>query len=486
MANIINQYGQVKLGVRYTSAPLVSTLWGNVFGVWNADITSTVTTLNTNAYSAYNGENTLNDVINSRNLTVGAGSVTYGTGKVGTNCFTLTAGQLNFPTNSMQFSGSFSYGMWIKYTGSVPQYNQIFTATGNASKYGYYLYKYGTEFYLRFGDGTTVNNDSKVVLMAPNNITVNTWFHIVVVFNAGSNAQIYKDGQLIGSVNHTMASVLYDTTRPNPIIGNNPGGGTDGPMTGQLDAITFWDKGLTYAEVAALYNEGNGLQHSFPSSVIAYVPSLNDATPNANHGTRPASTLTGGVPGPSFTTGKIGKAFSFDGVNDYIELPNNTFNSLTGDFSISLWFFLANSTSGFKTVVSAYINTGGLDYGWELDIVAGVQPYFAIYGTTTVTLQRTSTFTSGWNHFVVTRKGSTGTKMYHNGNLVINNTSTVNPRYNSTTYASIGALKYGTSSVAQYTPNGNLIDALSVWNKELTEADITELYNSGNGKQYPN
>ena len=202
----------------------------------------------------------------------------------------------------------------------------------------------------------------------------------------------------------------------------------------------------------------------------------NDAV-GTNHGTL--------MNGCTFATGKIGQAFSFDGVNDYISLPDNTFNSLTGDFSISLWFFLANSTSGFKTVVSAYINTGGLDYGWELDIIAGVQPYFTIYGTTTVILQRAYTFTSGWNHFVVTRKGSTGTKMYHNGNFVINNTSTVNPRYNSTTYASIGALKYGTSSVAQFTPNGNLIDALSVWNKELTASDVTDLYNSGTGKQYP-
>jgi hypothetical protein len=30
------------------------------------------------------------------------------------------------------------------------------------------------------------------------------------------------------------------------------------------------------------------------------------------------------------------------------------------------------------------------------------------------------------------------------------------------------------------------IDSVSVWNKSLTATEVTELYNSGNGKQYPN
>jgi hypothetical protein len=34
--------------------------------------------------------------------------------------------------------------------------------------------------------------------------------------------------------------------------------------------------------------------------------------------------------------------------------------------------------------------------------------------------------------------------------------------------------------------NGTKIDTFNIWNKELTQSEITELYNSGNGKQYPN
>jgi hypothetical protein len=34
--------------------------------------------------------------------------------------------------------------------------------------------------------------------------------------------------------------------------------------------------------------------------------------------------------------------------------------------------------------------------------------------------------------------------------------------------------------------NGSKLDAIGVWNRVLTATEVTELYNSGNGKQYPN
>ena len=427
-------------------------------------------------YAVYNGEN-LNDSVGTNNLTVGAGTVTYTTGKVG-NAFTLAAGQLNFPTNSMRFSSSFSYGMWIKYTGSVPQYNQIFTATGNASKYGYYLYKYGTEFYLRFGDGTTVNNDSKVVLMAPNNITVNTWFHIVVVFNAGSNAQIYKDGQLIGSVNHTMASVLYDTTRPNPIIGNNPGGGTDGPMTGQVDGLTFWNSALTAPEVLTLFNDGTGMEYPYSSTLPAKLPSYGDVV-GTNHGTSPATST------PTFTGGKVGKAYNFDGINDYVELPSNSLNSLTGNFSISMWVkWGRNNTS---QILIANLNTNyGL--GFFVEHAAGQLRFKGYKSAATnafYAVKNSYTPTIGiWYHYTFTHKDQVN-NIYENGVLIASDTTTTGHiNHGVTNWPTIGANKYNSTSIQE--PFQGVIDMVNIWSKELSADEVTSLYNSGNGKQYPN
>jgi hypothetical protein len=64
--------------------------------------------------------------------------------------------------------------------------------------------------------------------------------------------------------------------------------------------------------------------------------------------------------------------------------------------------------------------------------------------------------------------------------------NSLNPVYSTATYpntkASIGVYRYNNGSSAYAYWNGK-IDGLSVWQKELTQTEVTELYNSGNGKQ---
>jgi hypothetical protein len=110
---------------------------------------------------------------------------------------------------------------------------------------------------------------------------------------------------------------------------------------------------------------------------------------------------------------------------------------------------------------------------------------FRLFGSSYITLSASGTFTTNtWNHIVVTRKASTGTKIYVNGSLNNSNTSTVNPIYAATNYSSIGASKYNSTNIEYYF-NGK-IDAVSTWSKELSATEVTDLYNTGNGKQYPN
>jgi hypothetical protein len=44
----------------------------------------------------------------------------------------------------------------------------------------------------------------------------------------------------------------------------------------------------------------------------------------------------------------------------------------------------------------------------------------------------------------------------------------------------------GTGVPNWFMKNGSKIDALSVWSKTLTATEVSDLYNSSNGKQYPN
>jgi hypothetical protein len=99
---------------------------------------------------------------------------------------------------------------------------------------------------------------------------------------------------------------------------------------------------------------------------------------------------------------------------------------------------------------------------------------------------------SGWLNIVATRKESTRSNLYVNGILKASNTSTLNPVYSLTNQTPASGSLYivNSSGVVQnnsvFAPNGTKIDEVNVWTKELTQSEITELYNSGNGKQYPN
>lgn len=207
---------------------------------------------------------------------------------------------------------------------------------------------------------------------------------------------------------------------------------------------------------------------------------VNDTSGNAQNGTNIGSV--------TFTTGKIGNAFTFNGSN-YISLPNNSLNSLTGDFSISMWVNVVN-TGANQSLFSGKIYDGTNSYG--IAIVNNGYNYIQICnGTSTVTsLQEASSNPYGtWYMVTVTRKASTGTKIYYNGTLSASNTSTTNPVFHPTlaNKCAIGALDYSTSfgGVYYYCANGTKIDAVNVWNKELTGSEVTALYNSSSGLEYP-
>lgn len=216
-----------------------------------------------------------------------------------------------------------------------------------------------------------------------------------------------------------------------------------------------------------------------------------DDSPNdsvsANHGTL--------VNGTTFTDGKIGKAFTFDGVNDHITLPDDSLN-FTGPFSYSFWIKSSDTTN--YTIIVGNIQSArapyGFLHGYEFWLAAGkIQTDYKSGiniggGGTSVGSISNNT----WNHVVVTYNPDnaiTGDKIYINGTLdkssaTLDASGITSIHYTTPMKACIGARNQSGSPV-NFLPNGTSLDALSVWNKELTSTEITELYNSGTGKQYP-
>ena len=194
------------------------------------------------------------------------------------------------------------------------------------------------------------------------------------------------------------------------------------------------------------------------------------------------------VGGLTYTAGKSGNAFTFNGSNAYVSLPNNSMNFNT-DFSISVWSNFQGISGVVQSLISNITSNGSnalgfLMYYYNHDLT------FQISNNSGNTLlaYSTSALVNSWNNIVVTRKSSTGTKMYINGSLVASNLDTRNPSYAATMTPSIGAANYGptySNLVQYYCGNNTKLDEIGVWNKELTATDVTALYNGGTGKFYP-
>jgi hypothetical protein len=192
--------------------------------------------------------------------------------------------------------------------------------------------------------------------------------------------------------------------------------------------------------------------------------------------------------GLTYSTGKSGNAFTFNGTNAYVQLPVGTFTSFTSDFSLNVWVYYVNN-SDIQTIFSSFSTDGVTQKGFSLFINTNVIRLAISSGSNPrVDLVSTTVLTNNtWYNIGVVRKGSTSSKIYINGVLDCQNTNSINPSYYTNAHPAIGILDYTNNYGGQYYPMGvnSKIDELNIWNKELTLTEVTTLYNSGTGKFYP-
>ena len=234
-----------------------------------------------------------------------------------------------------------------------------------------------------------------------------------------------------------------------------------------------------WTSVYAVYNADAVGSSSLKTSLVSAYngeSNTNDSF-GSNNGT-----AQGGL---TYTTGKIGDAFNFNGTTSYVGIPNTTDHlNFTGDFSISTWVMPLVTSAAFNIYFSNY-KSGASGNGYLLYLNRTANKLvFNIHASTSYSEYGVSwtPLVNTWYHLTVSRKASTGTKLYINGVEVLGSYSIgnagLNPTYQSGQIYNIGSSLNG-SNLGNYRQ-----DAVNVWNKELTQSEITELYNSGNGAQY--
>lgn len=354
-------------------------------------------------------------------------------------------------------------------------------------------------------NGLTIESDSSVIyfviangsltyatLPISGNITTNTWFNIVMVYDGSQSSNATR---LKAYLNNEEKSLSYVGTIPSSLAVNNsavfglgstiPGNPTYAGMDGQLSQVTVFDYALTDGtggttnQIEYLYNLNNPMAIT-GAEPVAYWPLGDNSNPNA--------------PG-SFPNISVGadSVFEFDVSGNRIDLGLESELEIGGasKYSTSIWFKKADNGSRCIWGYNYGDANGSGFYFWfnsgALRIAVGnnsLSNNFAFYQIEAVNLP-----IDEWQHALVvfdgTLTGSARIKVYHNGAAAVgahtrseNLPSTLpDNNGNSNRNVYLGQLQLGNGGFS-YNYNGRLSN-VQQWTTDLSLSDAETLYNNG-------
>src|SRR5579864_1791147 len=216
-----------------------------------------------------------------------------------------------------------------------------------------------------------------------------------------------------------------------------------------------------------------------PSGLVSWWPG--DGKPIDIQGSN-NGTLQGGA---TFILGRVGQAFSFDGLDDYVEVPHSDSLNLTSGLTLETWFELRSA--GFASLFSKSDANGSqsvTSYGLQIEPDGSIN--VSLYGTYPADNWVTSggLVTPGqWYHIALTWDGTYGpsdnVKLYLNGVLVQLWTKSFAPLNVTTQTLTLGSMKPPT----YYGHMDGLIDEARIFNRALSVEEIQASYNVGSAGQ---
>ena len=222
-------------------------------------------------------------------------------------------------------------------------------------------------------------------------------------------------------------------------------------------AASFGMTALTMAQNVPNYVPTNGLVGWWPFNGNA-----NDESGNGNNGT---------VNGAALTTDRynnLNNAYSFNGTTDYIKVANSILPNTPSSCSFSFWFNSSDNDACFLSDRAA-----GINYAKYQIMISSNKVSSNSYssGCNSNPVQSNYDY-NVWNHVVVVKDNTQSSEyLYLNGVLI----ATVNTLcyWSSLNSTNIGR-RGGSSNDAYYSGK---IDDIGIWNRALTQQEITNLYN---------
>ncbi len=270
----------------------------------------------------------------------------------------------------------------------------------------------------------------------------NTWYHITAV-KSGTTISFYVNGRLIQS-----GTITNPVTTANAFtIGSAVGGSQS--VRGFMDDAKVYNFARTPAQILQDYASGlaNAGTKQGSSAVLGASTEkwlsdglvgywkMDESSGNAADSSGNATTLTNNNI-TTFAAGKFGNGSSYNGTSQYF----STASTISGVQSIAFWVYPTSTTDN-------YINLNGSTYITSSSgTVSGTgitSPSIYVNGTLNGTITA-----SAWNHVVITTATSVSASVFEIG------------RANSS-----------------YLSNTSKMDEIRVYNRALSSAEISSLYN---------
>jgi hypothetical protein len=199
-----------------------------------------------------------------------------------------------------------------------------------------------------------------------------------------------------------------------------------------------------------------------------------DSSGNGNNGTVNGATLT------TDRFGNANKAYSFDGVNDYVQMPSY---SMSGSFTISIWYKMPtyNINSLGANDFIFFCNHSGINDN-NRNVLVGYRNFGSEFGHSTYVTDNSKNLTGYysinqiptpniWHHLICQFDNGNYIKMYIDDSLFYTNNSV--PSNNSLLSQ---PLFFGIGIPTQFNFFNGQLDDVGIWNRILTLQEITDLH----------
>ena len=327
------------------------------------------------------------------------------------------------------------------------------------------------------GNSLQYSNEVTLITSSVPVLTTNP-ISMITASSATSGGEITNDGGL----SITARGVVWSTTT-NPTISlstktidGNGNGSFASNLSSLNDSTTYYIR----AYATNLDGTGYGNEISFTTLNVDLVTGLvgfwpfngnaNDESSNGNNGTVNGATLT------IDRFGNINKAYSFDGIDDYIVISNSFYN-ISNSHSMNMWVSVDNVSLGGQYLWNTIPHTGeAFVYNWNnIDNKVTYCLGNGTSGNWSITCGSQNVFLTSvmnqWKMFTLTFASNTWS-VFIDGQLV-------QTYSNSNLPSGLCSLVFG--DIAQPWPNGyhetleGKIDDIRIYNRALTQSEVTYL-----------